>query len=1011
MLQYTCISCGQSQQITYRINTNLSCQHCGGSKVRFDSDSKILLFTCAKCDGSFHIGVGEEVSIIHVCGSTNYTIIDESMQVEKRVINFNQDKRTFKFIVPYYTGNKRVDYAIQSWVREDVVFYLTDPTIIPPGANVCSQIYSQISSKKYVGDKTLPMFPQIIADLYDIFPHEDYYGYFNSDIIIPQGLQLSSLLPYEKPIAFHHRVEVKGEGPQRNLKEDHIVVFGKDGFVFHRKVVEDIIKNFPQMIIGIPTWDTALAIYLAQTYGIDKIDLCYREIWHKPHMTLGESKERYDTPEGQYNQEAFADIRDKYFNKNQWNEICNEDVAQKDIKKRKTREVKKVAIIQPGRLGDIIICLPIAKHYHDEGYEVLWPCADEFIHLLDRIPYVRPINIHAICPKSYQTSLRVANRLKVDKIIDLAIGFGRDEDDWKAESFDQFKYRIAEVPFDKKYELEIPRNYEKEKRLKDLVLADHPGSYVVTHSKSSFGKYDFHIPNAVEIMPIKGFDIFDWIGIIEGAKMLFCVDSCVLNLANQLTLCEDRRYYWDWIDIRSEYQVSKRSPVLAPDWKHNSNFQRKYKDKIYPNYLWDDNAAQHILPFAKNYCKGKGIDIGGGSNSFPGVIQNIDPKGDYYYQPYDKELDFVFSSHMLEHLDNRQFFYSYSYNALKSGGYLFLYLPHPSMEYWSKDNPDMQHKYGHKHDLEPQVIIHELKQNNFDIISMSTNPDYYYSYYIVAQRPEKKRKSDFPKLSFVMIVLNGMPIIEYALKSIEDYAHEIIILEGAVNEFKFATDKFGLSKDGTTEFLKKYSKDNKKVIYLQADDLYLTKEEMHNECLKYVTGDYVWLIDSDEAYIKEDIEFTRDFIIHNQMYDEIYFPIFNFFKGINYIMHSNSEEFKNNTSAIRRIFKVKDGMKFIHHRPPMLTTEPVNCITMNRPIYHFGYCFDNQVRDKIKYYSKDLLSHQNISNWYHDFYAKWTPENRLHIEGKKFGVWVADETSKTIEFTGELPDGIKELFV
>ena len=33
----------------------------------------------------------------------------------------------------------------------------------------------------------------------------------------------------------------------------------------------------------------------------------------------------------------------------------------------------KIGILQPGRLGDIIICLPIAKYYADQGFEVVWP--------------------------------------------------------------------------------------------------------------------------------------------------------------------------------------------------------------------------------------------------------------------------------------------------------------------------------------------------------------------------------------------------------------------------------------------------------------------------------------------------------------------------------------------------------------------------------------------------------------------------------------------------------------
>ncbi|MCP4745727.1 MAG: hypothetical protein GY874_06235, partial [Desulfobacteraceae bacterium] len=53
-----------------------------------------------------------------------------------------------------------------------------------------------------------------------------------------------------------------------------------------------------------------------------------------------------------------------------------------------------------------------------------------------------------------------------------------------------------------------------------------------------------------------------------------------------------------------------------------------------------------------------------------------------------------------------------------------------------------------------------------------------------------------PKFSIVMIVLNGMPFIEAALKSIYGAAHEIIIVEGAVEKCMFSANSDGSSTDG-----------------------------------------------------------------------------------------------------------------------------------------------------------------------------------------------------------------------
>lgn len=49
-------------------------------------------------------------------------------------------------------------------------------------------------------------------------------------------------------------------------------------------------------------------------------------------------------------------------------------------------------------------------------------------------------------------------------------------------------------------------------------------------------------------------------------------------------------------------------------------------------------------------------------------------------------FDYVFSSHCLEHLVNPVAAIEHWQSRIRPGGVLFLYLPHPDMEYWLPQN-------------------------------------------------------------------------------------------------------------------------------------------------------------------------------------------------------------------------------------------------------------------------------------------------------------------------------------
>jgi SAM-dependent methyltransferase len=133
-----------------------------------------------------------------------------------------------------------------------------------------------------------------------------------------------------------------------------------------------------------------------------------------------------------------------------------------------------------------------------------------------------------------------------------------------------------------------------------------------------------------------------------------------------------------------------------------------HDDNTYPLFQSEGYASQFAIPYAKHFCKGIGIDVGCNREEwkFPGAIA-IDPAingFDALNFPH-RDLDYVFSSHCLEHIPNWVAVLDYWTDSLKKGGVLFLYLPDYSQTYWRPWN-----NRKHCNIFSPE-IIHDYMNN------------------------------------------------------------------------------------------------------------------------------------------------------------------------------------------------------------------------------------------------------------------------------------------------------------
>ncbi len=161
-----------------------------------------------------------------------------------------------------------------------------------------------------------------------------------------------------------------------------------------------------------------------------------------------------------------------------------------------------------------------------------------------------------------------------------------------------------------------------------------------------------------------------------------------------------------------------------------------YRGKLYPSYIRNWRAGRFVFEFAKEFCKGNGLDIGGDPSRdcvFPGArAVNITIADGFHamHLPPPHEYDYIFSSMCLEHLFDPVHALDWWRQHLKPGGTLFLYLPHPDMEYWRPSNLSK-----HKHMWYPKDAAYMVENLGFENVIHSER-DLYWGYCVVGVKPD-----------------------------------------------------------------------------------------------------------------------------------------------------------------------------------------------------------------------------------------------------------------------------------
>jgi hypothetical protein len=234
-----------------------------------------------------------------------------------------------------------------------------------------------------------------------------------------------------------------------------------------------------------------------------------------------------------------------------------------------------------------------------------------------------------------------------------------------------------------------------------------------------------------------------------------------------------------------------------------------------------------------------------------------------------------------------------------------------------------------------------------------------------------------PKISFGIIVLNGEPFIKYNLRTLYDFAHEIILVEGATKNAKAISTPDGHSTDSTLKSINEFIRDEdkeKKVKLVTRDGFWEEKTEMSQAFTSVATGNYLWELGVDEFYLEEDIQKVVSILKKDPSITAISFKMKSFWGGIDYT--DEGPIFGN----IDRLFKFGPGYKYTDHRPPTVVDNQgrnlrdikwLDGTAMGKYgvyMHHYYLIFPLQAKAKSIYYSKTF--NRDFKKWADNNYFK-----------------------------------------
>jgi len=268
------------------------------------------------------------------------------------------------------------------------------------------------------------------------------------------------------------------------------------------------------------------------------------------------------------------------------------------------------------------------------------------------------------------------------------------------------------------------------------------------------------------------------------------------------------------------------------------------------------------------------------------------------------------------------------------------------------------------------------------------------------------------RVALGMIVLDGFPMLPYAIQAAMPHVDKVVIVEGAVpaaRRTSVRADGF-VSNDGTAELLAGLEKLYDKVTVIRAG-LAPSKTAMWNMYFAEVGDcDYVLNLDSDEIISSgDDLHADLDYMDKHKEVDRLDLLVHQFFGDFNHTVHGGMWD-----HPFRRIWRVPGMIRtFLTHRPPCIHPQERGETAPSLELYHYSWLGVEHAKKKSKFYQSLRPDHPQYGRhmeWYERVYVPSLTDIDFRGIPGDFGLHVSETSPGSYKhvFNGKHPDVIAD---